>query len=227
MFRKTGPAEIRSEPLDALVNDARRGDGSAFGCLVAKLRPALLQGIRKQMGRATRAILEPEDVLQDSLLVAMRSLGQLRASNLVGFQAWLLGIARNQIRHTRRFNREKCRPRRNTALPPSLHSLCGTDVLDQLETTSWASPEKHTLQKEDARRLRSRVEGLKRGQRLALVLRDSLELSWQTVALVLDHPTEEAARQFHYRARRALGATRFERRQRRRPALAPVQPKSE
>ena len=226
MSCENGPAEIRSEPLDALVNDARRGDESAFGCLVAKLHPALLQGIRKQMGRATRAILEPEDVLQDTMLVAMRSLGQLRASNLAGFQAWLLGIARNQIRHTRRFNREKCRPRRNTALPPSLHALCGTDVLDQFETAAWASPEKRALQREEARRLRSRVEGLKCGQRLALVLRDSLELSWQTVALVLDHPTEEAARQFHYRARRALAATRFERKPRRRPALASTQLKS-
>ena len=65
MSGKNEPAETRSEPLDALVNDARRGDESAFGCLVAKLRPALLQGIRKQMGRAMRAILEPEDVLHN------------------------------------------------------------------------------------------------------------------------------------------------------------------
>jgi RNA polymerase sigma-70 factor, ECF subfamily len=92
-----------------LLERARGGDRNAFEALVSPLRDELLQRIRLKMGASLREKLEPEDVLQEVQLRALRSISKFRWQGEGSLEAWLEGIAANFIltsAKTRRRRRE-------------------------------------------------------------------------------------------------------------------------
>src|SRR5881227_2591375 len=75
----------------ALVRSARRGDRAAFEELVRRTSRLAFARLYLETGDAHRA----EDLLQETLLLAYRSLGQL--TDPAGFRPWLLTIAQNVL----------------------------------------------------------------------------------------------------------------------------------
>lgn len=66
--------------------------------LIDAVSPAsLLVVIRGWMSRALRARLEPDDILQETLLCAWRDRAACEWRGLTAFRRWLLGIARHRI----------------------------------------------------------------------------------------------------------------------------------
>ena len=90
-----------------LIESAQRGDRSAFEELVAESREPLLKAIRRRMGRTLREKLEPEDVLQETLLRAFRSVKDFRWQGESSFGRWLEGIATKFILHSARTHRRR------------------------------------------------------------------------------------------------------------------------
>src|SRR6266849_6502854 len=90
---------------ESLVRSAQGGDRAAFEELVRRTSRLVFARLYLETGNTHLA----EDLLQETLLTAFRSLGQL--SEPAKFRAWLLRIAQNQaIDAARRGLRQKRTP---------------------------------------------------------------------------------------------------------------------
>ena len=76
-----------------LVERARGGDQQAFEELSAGLRERLLATIRNRLGAVARQGTDPEDVLQASLVRALRSIERFEWRGEGSFRRWLESIA--------------------------------------------------------------------------------------------------------------------------------------
>src|SRR5436190_4560881 len=87
---------------EALVRSAQRGDRAAFEELVRRTSRLVFARLYLETGDPHQA----EDLLQDTLLTAFRSLGQV--TEPAKFRGWLLRIAQNTaIDAARRDSRQK------------------------------------------------------------------------------------------------------------------------
>jgi len=100
----------------ALVQSAQRGDRAAFEELVRRTSRLVFARLYLETGNTHRS----EDLLQETLLTAFRSLGSLADPR--GFRSWLLRIAQNTaIDAARRDVRKK----RSGAAATNMHLLHG------------------------------------------------------------------------------------------------------
>ncbi|HVR74913.1 MAG TPA: RNA polymerase sigma factor [Planctomycetota bacterium] len=90
---------MEAAETQALLERARRGDRTAFEGLVAPERSRLLGHIQGLLGRKLRVKVDPEDVLQESLLRALEAIARFEGRNASDFERWLEGIARNVVRN--------------------------------------------------------------------------------------------------------------------------------
>jgi len=80
----------------ALVERACSGDRKAFEVLAARHRPRLERLVEERLGRRLKTRLSAEDVLQETFLRALRSLGRFECREGdagASFLRWLSGIA--------------------------------------------------------------------------------------------------------------------------------------
>jgi RNA polymerase sigma-70 factor (ECF subfamily) len=80
---------MMTDSEEALVRSARQGDRAAFEELVRRTSRLVFARLYLETGDAHRA----EDLLQETYLIAFRSVRQLTDPN--GFRSWLLKIAQN------------------------------------------------------------------------------------------------------------------------------------
>ena len=174
-----------------LLDRARGGDASALARLLQPLRFELARRVRNYAG-PLRDRIDPDDVFQDALMAAMRSLQKLRASELDGVRAWFLAIVRNRVLLLRREGRTRRRPRHATALPAAQLRLRDHTTLEILAQTEDPEPP-------------SAEQCIRRppcpDHHVAVVLHGIFESNWDTVAFVLERRSNEAARLTHLRAR--------------------------
>ena len=78
-----------------LLNRAKSGDQEAFGQLIASRQADLERYIRARMGPTLRGWVEPEDILQETLLRAYRSLETFRWDGESSLRGWLRCLARH------------------------------------------------------------------------------------------------------------------------------------
>jgi RNA polymerase sigma-70 factor, ECF subfamily len=102
---------------ETLVRNAQRGDRAAFEELVRRTSKLVFARLYLETGNTHQA----EDLLQETLLTAFRSLGRLQEPGK--FRAWLMRIAQNAaIDLSRREQRRKrmlaTRPEREPEPPP-------------------------------------------------------------------------------------------------------------
>ena len=155
---------------DALATMAQAGDLPAFNTLVERYQ-------RSVFGLCLRMLSSPaaaEDATQETFLSAWRGLGRYRGGS---FQGWILRIAGNRCRDELR--KRKRRP---------------TDSLDALiewqgEAVTPAdgdpSPERAALGSETIRAIQRGLETLPADQRMAVVLCDVQELSYEEIAAAM------------------------------------------
>jgi RNA polymerase sigma-70 factor (ECF subfamily) len=141
-----------------LIQRASGGDREAFDELVAPFSERLLKRIRQRMGPGLGRKVEPEDVLQETLFRAFRSIGHFRWQGQNSFQAWLEGIAVNFVLHSARgqLRRREFRITRDPEAPgvsPSRHERERFERLQ--ECVNRLSPDHRTVIR------LSRIEGLK------------------------------------------------------------------
>lgn len=82
-----------SRITQAQIEAARGGDRKAFSGLVGKIRPALETHLRQQAGKRLREKVEIDDLIQETLLRAFRSIGRFHGDDPGAFGAWLRTIA--------------------------------------------------------------------------------------------------------------------------------------
>jgi RNA polymerase sigma-70 factor, ECF subfamily len=140
---------------EALVRSAQGGDRAAFEELVRRTSRLVFARLYLETGDAHRA----EDLLQETLLSAFRSLRQL--DDPKGFRRWLLKIAQNALLDAgRRDSRQKrAAPPRSEAT--ALQAVAGKEP----------SPEEHVAREELRGQVLSILRSLPEEYRLPLTLR--------------------------------------------------------
>ena len=131
---------ISADDDAALVGRARAGDPDAYAVLVRRHAP---------MAMRTAALLgagaNTEDVVQEALVKAYRSLGRFRDDR--PFRPWLLRIVANEAHNAHRSSvRRTAREQRERTLPPELLDPAGEvvhrEAKEQLLAAVGALPDK-------------------------------------------------------------------------------------
>jgi RNA polymerase sigma-70 factor (ECF subfamily) len=155
---------------EALLERARRGDSGAFTTLVERYQDELYTMALRLLG----APADAADVVQETFLRAYMRLPQLHALSM---RAWLFRVAINAARDVQR--RQVRRP---TA---PLEDREGK-VLDL--PAPGLGPEAAAEARERAAVIRTALAGLPADHRVAVVLRDVNQLSYEEIAEVLRIP---------------------------------------
>ncbi len=140
-----------------LLRAARRGDRKAVDALFARHRGRLLAFLQMHMRAALTRRVQPEDVLQETLLEAARKLDGFEPEGPASFYRWLVRIARFKVSEA-----ERAWAARKRALETPLD---GDPVQERTGASGLA------VRAERAGRLREALEGLAQAQGEAIRLR--------------------------------------------------------
>jgi RNA polymerase sigma-70 factor (ECF subfamily) len=162
---------VEGRPLDEreLIASAQHGDTRAFEQLVR-----IHQGIALRVAYlVVRNASEAEDVTQDALVKAYRSIGRFQVES--PFRPWLLSIVRHEALNRVRGNKRRDR----------LATQVGRDPVSG---DAALSPETVVLTEEEGQRLLARIDDLPERYRSVVIHRYLLDLSEQETAQVLGVP---------------------------------------
>jgi RNA polymerase sigma-70 factor, ECF subfamily len=143
------------DPEEALVRRARSGDRAAFEELVRRTSRLVFARLYLETGDAHRA----EDLLQETLLTAFRSMRELGEAG--AFRPWLLRIAQNTAIDAARRDGRKKRAGRSPANAAVLPNIPG----------STPSPDAELAEKEVREQVLALLRSLPEEYRLPLTLR--------------------------------------------------------
>jgi RNA polymerase sigma-70 factor (ECF subfamily) len=174
------------ERTEGLVRDAVGGDPEAFSRLFHRIRGRLEVWISLRMGPLLRKRLSPDDVLQETLLEAHRSLARFHDQGSGSFQRWVYSVAENRIRDLHKFHTAQKRDAAREARPEGprdeeveiLKHLAGDDP----------SPSAGMRGQEVSARLAESIERLPDPLREVLVLRAIEERTYAEIAERLERP---------------------------------------
>ncbi len=166
-----------------------RGDRARFDAQVLPHLDAAYRYARS----LTRAAADAEDLVQEAMLRAFRSLAQLRSANA---KAWLLTIVRNC-----HFSQQARRTRHSTPLPEEGSEGDRAEVDDD----GGDDPESLSIRDERSAALQRALSALSIEHREVLMMRELEDLTYQEIASVLGVPVGTVMSRLA-RARAALRA---------------------
>ena len=179
---------LAPEATIELLALARHGDKGALDRLLERCIPALRRWARGRLPQSARGMMETADLVQDTVLAAMRRLDAFEARHQGALQAYLRQAVMNRIRD---IMRQRQRRPDQVALPEQL-------------VDEQASPLDRLIGSENVARYEAAVQRLAPADREAIVGRIELEYSYAELAVVLNKPTADAARVAVTRAMKRL-----------------------
>ena len=189
------PRSPASDPPSC--DHAVQGPPSAFDWYAGEARRALVSRVRRRLGREVRRAVDPEDVVQESLVTALRATRGQWSDSRAALVVFVQRIAELRIRHEGR----RAGVRRAASLgdegdvPDGGEEPCGSGLGEPGEGLGAGG-------------LLGAGSGLREEHRWSLFLREWMGCSWETQAFLLDRPSTWAARSLQRRARVALAEKR-------------------
>jgi RNA polymerase sigma-70 factor (ECF subfamily) len=181
--RQPGSALDPESSFD-LLKRVQRGDADALDRLLKRYTPALRRWARGRLPHWAREISDTEDLVQDTLIQAMKHLDTFHPERTGALQAYLRQALMNRIRdEMRRANR---RPQQ-------------TELPDDVVAHS-ASPLEAAIGTETLETYERALSELRAEDREAIIARIELGQSYEEVAAILGKPTANAARVAVHRA---------------------------
>ena len=179
---------LAPEATIELLALVKHGDKGALDRLLERCIPALRRWARGRLPQSARGMMDTVDLVQDTVLSAMRRLDAFEARHQGALQAYLRQAVMNRIRD---IMRQRHRRPDQVALPEQL-------VNEQM------SPLDRAIGSENVARYDAAVRRLSPADREAIVGRIELEYSYAELAVVLNKPTADAARVAVTRAMKRL-----------------------
>jgi len=181
MTRPTSADSVRPLALQTtrtLLERAQEGDDTARDMLIQRHVPLLRKWAHGRLPRFARDLLDTDDLVQVTLVRALKRLKEFESRHSGAFLAYLRQILINQIRdEIRRVRRIPAREELDANLvdlgPSPLEEVLGSDTL---------------------RRYEEALQRLSTVQREAVVLRVEAGFTYEQMAEALGKPTENAAR---------------------------------
>ena len=91
-----------SDHADLLLKRAKAGELAARQQLLLRHHPGLMRLIRAELTARLRAVLDPEDVLQEVYLALLGSFDSFSGADLNTLRHWVQTVARNKVREVQR-----------------------------------------------------------------------------------------------------------------------------
>jgi RNA polymerase sigma-70 factor (ECF subfamily) len=170
----------------SLCERAQRGERAAFDELVRGYEPRLRRLVEARLGGKLRESLEADDLLQEALLRAFRSLGGFEWRRDDAFVAWFGGI----VEHVIRSAAEKC----------ARHEVI--ELVSDV-AAEQSSPSQRARREERFARLERALEALSPEHREVIVLARIERLRIAEIAVRM-HRSPDAVKQLLVRALRRL-----------------------
>jgi RNA polymerase sigma-70 factor (ECF subfamily) len=176
----------RLDSTATLLTRARQGDGEAVNQLVAKYLPLLTRWAHGRLPRDSRDLAETQDLVQETLVRAIRRLESFEARQRGALHSYLRRALMNRIRDEIR--RARTRPMSKgeadaetvaDAAPSPLEALIGTEAVRHYETA---------------------LDCLSPDEREAIISRFELGCTYEEIANALQKPSADAARKAVRRA---------------------------
>ena len=157
----------------ALLERAKAGDRNAFDGLVAPHRDRLEGLVRLRLGKRLRQRIDAEDVVQETLLKAYRSIGSFQWQSEASFFRWLSTIVENVLHdlERRHLMSQKAGAGREIRLGQPVDPGGSTDAgLEGLLQASGVSPSRALRRDERFARLERALDELSPEHREVLLL---------------------------------------------------------
>jgi RNA polymerase sigma factor (sigma-70 family) len=161
-----------------LVEQAKAGDREALDRLLARFLPALRRWASGRLPRASRDLMDTDDLVQETAWRAVKRINQFESRHEGALQAYLRQAIMNRIRDEIRH--------RHRVPPPR--------ELDENKSDHSASPLDVAIGEEAVQRYEAALSRLRPDEREAIVARVEMESSYQDIAQALGKPSADAAR---------------------------------
>jgi len=187
-----------------LVWQGQRGDTGAVNELFERYIPRLRRILGIKITTAQRAAgVEPEDVLQETMIVANRRLGELEVRTPTSILQWLSKIADYEIKNRLEYLHAE---KRDPAREQRMRSDCESeDQLGVVVPSEDPTPSQTFARSEMEALLDLHVKQLEPPDyREVILLRDYYEADWERVRATLGRPSVEAVQDLYHRAQKRL-----------------------
>jgi RNA polymerase sigma-70 factor (subfamily 1) len=183
-----------------LVRRAQEGSEEAKNELFARYSDRMLPWIRARLPSDLRVTNDSSDILQQTLIPALKNFDQFEMLDDESFLHWLKMIARNAIRdqvtHHRALKRDRGRE-----VP--MHVVLDGDrsgAINREPAYSGSTPSRELVRGEGIEGITRCLNELREDYRTVIMQRIYHGASWASVAKDLDSPSPNAARMLYWRA---------------------------
>lgn len=191
-----------SEDTEALIRRYQGGERGAGEQLFARYLPRVRKLVLLGLGREQRARLDVDDLVQESMLAALKSIDDFEAREEGRWIHWLATIVRHRV--LQGVHAAQAAPR-ELDLSPAAGCVPRSSRGYELAANTTLVPEK-VARGEERELVEEALAALPQAQRDVLLLRQFAGCSWKGIAEELGHPSANAAIKHYARARAALAA---------------------
>ena len=136
-----------------------------------------------------RKKVDPSDVVQQTMVEAIKSRSQFRGDSDAAKAGWLKAILRNVVHGLlRRYHRDRRNMSLEQSLDNSMHSSLGIQLVDTVESPSFRE-----RMEEDKRWIQETMALLNEQQRRAMVMRYWQDMSLEEIGKAMDKKPEAVA----------------------------------
>ena len=190
------PDSVLDETL-ALVRAARDGDSCALEALFERYYPRVCRIVSLRLGQTMRRFLDHEDLVQDSLMDAFRSLDGFGRRSEGSFRNWLACVVENNIRDQWR----RATAAKRGGVPAPSMPKCGDSLLSEsLFPGRGPTPSQAAAARELEERLEQALLSLDERLRRVIEMRRLCGMSYAEIAEELELGGESSARSLLARA---------------------------
>jgi len=173
-----------TEHTEGLARKAMANDSVAFEELFRRIRGRLEMWISLRMGPLLRSRLSVDDVLQETLLQAHRSLPGFTARGPGSFRRWIISVAENRLKDLHRYHAAQRRdPAREAYIAPQTEDESG--MLQRLEDAG-ESPASEADRRALVNRLVDGIQRLPHELKEVVILRSIEERTYKEIAEHMD-----------------------------------------